>query len=638
MSVIHHDEGPFRRAVVGQPQSARRYQHAVISKGNSNVKQPNLWRAASLATLAALCLSGPAVARDKGATTAITNATVFDGTGAAPYPATVLIRDQRIVGVGAGLKVPRGAVVVDAAGKTLMPGLFDLHTHWTPNYSPSSSAELSAVYLAAGVTTLNDFHQAPESYAPRRDWLGSMVAPHVNFAARMSTPLGHGADWADTATTRWVNSPDAARNAVRALVPYGPDMIKVFTDGWRYGHMPDNTSMDPWTLVALVDEAHSNGLKVATHTVTVERAGFAGDAKVDLIAHSILDRALDAGTIARLKAGGTYYAPTLVVYEPVKMGHAAPADPRDPALLSRQRNFINAMENVRVLHEAGVPIALGTDAGMPGTPHGAATLRELELLVQAGLTPAEALRAGTATSAAAMGLQDDRGRVAQGQRADLLLIDGKPWKDIADIKRLSHVWLDGRLVHGPGVQLPASNSRPYPEPVVIPSLVDDFERADQRTALDTLRTDDNDGGNDRTWQLTRVVPRADGGHALRTMARLSGKDRAYASVVLPLSRGSVRPVDLRDFRGVRFDIRGEDGSHALLVRGLEGGRWKADILVQPQWQQVEVDFSQLQYAPYRVVEGESKPWRGDDATDLQFIVSGEGAGLPWFELDNVQFY
>lgn len=600
--------------------------------------QQNFWRALTVGALVAVGLAAPVAARDRTATTAITNALVFDGTGAAAYPATVLIRDERIVGVGPGLKVPKGAVVLDAAGKTLMPGLFDLHTHWTPNASPSSSAVLSGVYLAAGVTSLNDFHQAPESYAPRREWLGTLVAPHVNFAARISTPLGHGADWADTATTRWVNSPEAARTAVLALVPYRPDMIKVFTDGWRYGHMPDNTSMDPWTLAALVGEAHKHGLKVATHTVTADRAGFAGDAKVDLIAHSIQDRVLDPDTVARLKAGGTYYAPTLTVYEPVKMGSKAPADPKDPALLSRQRNFVNAMENVRVLHKAGVPIALGTDAGMPGTPHGAATLRELELLVQAGLTPAEALQAGTATSAAAMGLQADRGRIAKGQRADLLLVDGRPWKDIADIKRLSHVWLDGRLVHGPGVPLPAANARSYPEPVTIPALVDDFERADRRTALDTLRTDDNDGGNDRTWQLTRVVSREEGGHALQTMARMSSKERAYASVVLPLSRGSVRSVDLRQYRGVRFDIRGEDGGHAVMFKGLEGGRWKADIPVQPQWQQVTVDFSQLQYAPYRVVEGESRPWRGDDVTDLQFIVNGEGAALPWFELDNVQFY
>ncbi|KIQ97007.1 amidohydrolase family protein [Lysobacter sp. A03] len=583
-------------------------------------------------------MSGTALARDTGTTTAIINALVFDGTGKAAYPATVLIRDQRIVDVGTRLRVPKGAISVDADGKTLMPGLFDLHTHWTPNSSPSSSAVLSGVYLAAGVTTVNDFHQAPESYAPRREWLGSMVAPHVNFAARMSTPLGHGADWADTATTRWVNSPDAARDAVRELAPYKPDMIKVFTDGWRYGHMPDNTSMDPWTLTALVEEAHANGLKVATHTVTAERAGWAGDAKVDLIAHSIQDRVVDAETIARLKAGGTFYAPTLAVYEPVKMGSSQPADPESPAFLSRQRNFRNAMENVRVLHKAGVPIALGTDAGMPGTPHGAATLRELELLVQAGLSPAEALQAGTATSAAAIGLQDDRGRIAKGQRADLLLVDGRPWENIQDINKLSRVWLDGQLVLGPGAQLPASNSRPYPRPEVVGPLVDDFERADERTALDTLRTDDNDGGNDRTWQLTRVVVRGEGGHALRTMARMSSKDRAYAAVVLPLSRGSVKPVDLRGYRGVRFDIRGEDGRHALMVKGLEGGRWKTAINVQPQWQQVSVDFSQLEYAPYRAVEGETLPWRGDDATDLQFIVDGEGAAMPWFELDNVEFY
>ena len=103
-----------------------------------------------------------------------------------------------------------------------------------------------------------------------------MASPHVNFVARMSTPGGHGADWADRATTKWVNSPAAARLEVKALVPYKPDFIKAFADGWRYGASADNTSMDEGTLTALVDEAHRNQLKVLTHTVTVDRGAIAG--------------------------------------------------------------------------------------------------------------------------------------------------------------------------------------------------------------------------------------------------------------------------------------------------------------------------------------------------------------------------
>src|SRR5690606_15047540 len=143
----------------------------------------------------------------------------------------------------------------------------------------------------------------------------------------MSTPSGHGADWADQNTTRWANTPEAGRAGVQAITPYQPDLIKVFADGWRYGQSADNTSMDEWTLKAIVDEAHKATLKVVTHTVTVERASFAARAGVDIIVHSLQDRELDDATVEAMKAARTAYAPTLAVYEPVKPGQAAPSDP-----------------------------------------------------------------------------------------------------------------------------------------------------------------------------------------------------------------------------------------------------------------------------------------------------------------------
>jgi len=119
-------------------------------------------------------------------------------------------------------------------------------------------------YLDAGVTTVADYHQPPEAYAPRRAWLAQVAAPTVFLGARVSTPLGHGADWGDQSTTRWVNSPAAARAAVRELAAYRPDFIKTFTDGWRYNNYPDNTSMDEATLAALVEEAHAHGIASST--------------------------------------------------------------------------------------------------------------------------------------------------------------------------------------------------------------------------------------------------------------------------------------------------------------------------------------------------------------------------------------
>src|SRR5690606_193684 len=101
----------------------------------------------------------------------IRGATVFDGTDRAPVAADVLVEDGRISAVGPSLPTPAGATVVDAEGRALLPGLFDVHTHWTPNGVPATLPEIANAYIAAGVTTVNDYHQAPESYAPRRAWL-----------------------------------------------------------------------------------------------------------------------------------------------------------------------------------------------------------------------------------------------------------------------------------------------------------------------------------------------------------------------------------------------------------------------------------------------------------------------------------
>lgn len=569
---------------------------------------------------------------------AIVNAWIFDATGAPPYRGALVVRDGRIAAVGPDVAAPKDAKVIDAKGQALLPGLFDLHTHWTPSSEPASTPQIALAYLATGVTTVDDFHQAPESYEPRRRWLATLPAPHVNFTARLSTPLGHGADWADENTTRWVNSPAAARRAVDAVAAYKPDLIKAFTDGWRYGASADNTSMDQDTLSALVEQAHKHHLKVLTHTVTIERGRIAARAGVDVIAHSLQDREIDAETVQLLKAAGTYYAPTLAVYEPVKPGQAAPYPADDPRMRQRLQKFDYALHNAKTLFDAGVPVAVGTDAGM--FPHRGATARELELLVRAGLTPAQALVAGTATSAAALGLQDDRGTLRPGLRADLLLVDGKPWQDIGAIRRVQRVFVDGRPVYGPGAQLPAASRATQMPPIQVAALVDDFERADGRTRLDTLRVEEADGGQDRSVQTTTTIAGDGQGHALLVAAELSSKPDAFASAILPLSRGAVEPADLRRYHGVRFRIRGEVGAAALALRTTGSLRWQGKVAVGSAWRTVEVPFAQLAArAPGRDGEATGKArWRGDDLVALAFIGYGEPGVRIWFELDDVEFY
>lgn len=567
----------------------------------------------------------------------IRDAMVFDGTGRAAYSASVLVEDGRIAAIGDGLAAPAGARVVNARGQALLPGLFDLHTHWTPNATPSELPQVANLYMAAGVTTVSDFHEPPEAYAPRRAWLASIAAPDVKFAARMSTPLGHGADWGDENTTRWVNSPAAARAGVQAVAPYKPDFIKAFTDGWRYSNAADNSSMDEETLTALVDEAHKHGLKVFTHTVMVKRGKAAARAGVDVIAHSVQDGAVDDELIALMREHGTAYAPSLAVYLPERVDGSGRTGAKPDVLAQREHNFGNAMANVKALHEAGIPVVVGTDAGMTGTPHGTSTLRELELLVQAGLTPSDALLAGTSASAKALGVAD-RGTIEVGKRADLLLVRGQPWQQIGDIRNTEQVYVAGRQVQGRGAVLPPGNKALALPAQPVQALVDDFERSDGRTALDTLRVDEADGGNDRTVQVTEVVARETGGNALATQAKLSSKDSAFAAAILPLSRGSVAPVDAKAYRGVRFELRGSAPELRLEVRALGNRRFTAPLQAQPEWQVVEIPFAALQGQPPYRASSPVAVWKGDDLQQLVFSAGGEPGSKLWFEIDNVNFY
>ncbi|MFN7178403.1 amidohydrolase family protein [Hyphomonas sp.] len=561
--------------------------------------------------------------------TAITNVEVFDATGAAPWHGTVVIREGRIVEAGPKVKPPRGARIIKGDGRALLPGLFDVHTHWSPRGTPSGLPEIAARYLAAGVTTVNDFHQPPEAFAPRREWLAGIPAPHVNFVARMSTPGGHGADWSDETTTKWVATPDSARRAVRELLPYGPDYIKVFTDGWRYGTSPEETSMNEETLTALAEEAHANGIRLLTHTVTAARGAQAARAGVDIIAHSLQDRALNAEDIAELVASGLSYAPTLAIYEPRRPGAPEP-DMTNANARQRVWKYGIAEQNLRALFAAGVPVALGTDAGIGSLEHGEASLRELELLVAAGLSPTDALMAGTANSAAALGVLDDRGTIAPGKRADLILVEGRPWVSISDIRRISLVFVDGRLLHDAAKPAPLS---PLAPPVrMAAALIDDFERADGRTALDTLPVTDLDFGAERSVITSARRPLLEGGHALSVGARMARKDMPVAGIVFPLSRGSVMPVDATAFAGVSLDLFGE-GKYTLRLLTLSG-YWEAEVSAGPGWQRLEVPFSAFAYSG-----GGARPaWTGRDLLQVGVMVSRPAGENAWFEIDNIGFY
>lgn len=565
---------------------------------------------------------------------AIVGAMVFDGTGAQPRKADVLIEHGRISQVGPNLRLPAETRKIAADGTALLPGLFDLHSHWTPSGVPATTPQIATAYLKSGVTSVSDFHEQPESYLPRREWLAQLASPHVAFAARISTPGGHGADWGDQATTIWINTPEAARAAVKSLLPYKPDFIKAFADGWRYGTAADNTSMDEATLTALSSAAHAEGLEVLTHTVTVDRGVAAARAGVDSLAHSMQDRRLDAETITSIRQSGMAVIPTLAVYEPQKPG-SVPRDRSDPKVAQSFAKFDNALYNTKALFDAGVPIGVGTDAGMPDTPHGASTIRELELLVRAGLSPAQVLTAATSVSARILHLDQDRGTIAPGKRADLILVNGKPWDNIADIHKIDRVFIDGKLVIGSGAPaLPIGNRSDRLPSGQVAALVDDFERADGRSSLDTLRLETGDGGLDRTVEISQVVPRDGGGHALLLSARMAQKAEAYAGVAIPLTRGSVRPVDLHRYKGIRLEVKGT-GSYSLQFNGLDG-RWTTDFQAGESWTTIEVPFSELKAVATR--KGAGPAWTSDGIVQVELGAQRAPGERIAFEFDDIRFY
>ncbi|MGH9673679.1 MAG: amidohydrolase family protein, partial [Bryobacteraceae bacterium] len=250
--------------------------------------------------------------------TVVTGATVVDSAG--PRAANVVIRGERIETVGGD--VPAGSRVIRAEGHTLIPGLFDLHTHLPYSAVGGAASDWGKnlkAYLRAGVTSVVDFGTYPETFEPMRRLIreGVLPGPRIHLAARLTTPGGHGAEGGrGDFFSLEVLTPREARAAARRVLAYRPDAIKVFTDGWRYGTAPDMTSMEEETLAAIVEEAHKQGVEVLTHTVTLAKAKIAARAGVDVIAHGIGDAVADAELIALMKQKGATYAPTLAVYEP----------------------------------------------------------------------------------------------------------------------------------------------------------------------------------------------------------------------------------------------------------------------------------------------------------------------------------
>ena len=382
----------------------------------------------------------------------LTGATLIDGTGAASVPdAAVVIDGDRITAAGArgALSWPNDAEVIDVRGRTIIPGLIDAHDHMAAHGyglatrfgldEPASTAHLRTARvledtLAMGYTTVRDgggldagFKMAIEGGlipGPRLVLGIQIVSPTGGIGDRVS-PSGHAccAVYDPLLPNSVANGPDGVRDVVRTMVRAGADVIKTATTGGassRPGHGPLDAAFSLEEMQALVTESHALGRRVMCHALGGPGLDVALVAGVDSVEHGCyLDE--NPEHLKRMAGQGTFFVPTLLVY----VYHRESASPHVRARAhDLQKHHIASIQ--RAL-ELGVPIAAGTDAGGHGHPKNAG---ELSCLVGAGLTPMQALRAGTQWAAQCLALEREIGTLKKGRLADLVVVHGNPLDDI----------------------------------------------------------------------------------------------------------------------------------------------------------------------------------------------------------------
>jgi imidazolonepropionase-like amidohydrolase len=387
--------------------------------------------------------------------TTVVNARVFDGTALRDF-ASVRFADGVIAAVGS--PPINGDEVVDARGGTLLPALIDSHVHLVPGALAQS--------LTFGVTTVLDMFSTPSDVAASRLQASrrSDVADVRSSGVGATAPGGHPTAMYPEVPT--LSSPDQAPRFVDDRIAEGADFLKVISGAG--GRWP---ALDAATIEALVFAAHDRGLLVVGHVSSVAGLSDVVAAGVDVVAHVPVDAELDDALVARIAAAGIAVGPTLATIENTlgeRGGAAVLADPRLAAPLGEWSRrllssasaslgppYSRAEHNVRLLASAGVTLLAGTDAPNPGTVFGASLHRELELLVRCGLSPAAALAAATSEPARVFGLPD-RGRIAVGLRADLLLVSGDPLSDVTATRSIEQIWRAGEPVdRRPFVPTPA---------------------------------------------------------------------------------------------------------------------------------------------------------------------------------------
>jgi imidazolonepropionase-like amidohydrolase len=580
------------------------------------------------------------------AVTAIRNVRVFDGRrllGAA----TVVIRDGLIADVGRDVGVPAGARVVEGDGRTLLPGLIDAHTHTI------APAALETA-LAFGVTTQFDMFTVPTLAAQLRAeqaaGRASSRADLLSAGSVATVPRGHGTQYGIPIPT--ISSPDSADAFVRARVGEGSDYIKIIVDDFSaYGRKIP--TLDEATMRALVGAAHRHGKLAVVHVTTLGTARQAVAAGADGFVHVWVDSIPDDAFVAEMVRRRTFVVPTLTVRASVAgVASGAPLveDERLAPMLGPEEraqlrahfpappsgsSFATVKAVFAKLARGSVRILAGTDAPNPGTSYGVSMHRELELLVEAGLSGTAALAAATSAPAETFGLRD-RGLIERGRRADLVLVDGDPTTDIRATRAIVHVWKGGvpydRVAYRARVAARLESAASPGMPAVPAGApISNFDAGTTATSFGTgwVQTTDAMMGGKSTARIQAVPGGAAGtSHALEVTGEIDGSlPFAWGGAMFFPSTPPMTPTNLSASKGIRFSARGDGKPYRVLLFWRGGGQVPSarTFTAGPAWQEFSFAWSDF---------------RGSDGSDVMAIaiVGGPAAGPYKFLIDSVRLY
>jgi len=413
-------------------------------------------------------LFGPYVS-GQSKTIALRCGSLFDGRGDSLRKNVVVVIDgEKIKDVAAA--APAGAEVVDLSHETCLAGLIDTHTHillqgditaadydaqllkQSPEYRTILATVNARRALEYGFTSIRDLETEGAGYADadvkKAINNGIIPGPRMQVATRAldvtgAYPLqGYAPAVTVPHGVQIVDGADQARQAVREQISHGADWIKVYSDRSYYvredGVLADIPTFTLDELRAIVDEAHRERHKVASHAMALNGVHNSVEAGVDSIEHGNYIADEDLKTMA---ARGIFYVPTIFVGEYVAQGRAAEGAPVWVKMIQiHEDTFRRAMKS-------GVKIAFGTDAG--GFDWKVNPAKEFSSMVKFGMTPAQALRAGTATSAELLGMKDSLGTIEAGKLADIVAVPGDPLADVSVMEKVDFVMKGGAVVKRP---------------------------------------------------------------------------------------------------------------------------------------------------------------------------------------------